>query len=320
MSGNNQGAAALKQRVERIGALDGLRALSVLAVIVSHLAVFSSVRLAYDGPFHAQWLFHLSQVGVGLFFVISGFVITRGLIAEHERGDGISIGGFFIRRAFRILPPLALYLAALKFLTVGGALDVPDRDIALAAAFGCNLNALGIHCGNWFVGHLWSLSFEEQFYLVFPFLFAFAIKGGALGRLTALLMLVVLVSWVRGVAGEILWPLRGFLLIGAGVGAAFWEAEIRSVLGRLPLQWLGVALAWPPLVVIGRMSYSLYLWQQLATGPYSGAGYGFYVLALAACFLWCWLLFRYFEQPLIRLGARLSRQWSAPRAVSQPAE
>uniref|UniRef100_UPI0013D98E5B acyltransferase family protein n=1 Tax=Serratia marcescens TaxID=615 RepID=UPI0013D98E5B len=85
-------------------------------------------------------LFRVSQWAVYCFFVISGFVITRGLIAEHERTGAISIAGFFIRRAFRILPPLVLYLMVLKALTMGGLIVVPDRDLAVAALFACNLH------------------------------------------------------------------------------------------------------------------------------------------------------------------------------------
>lgn len=295
--------------VKRIDALDGLRAISVLVVIVSHLGLHSSIKLNYSGSFLDHPLFLASQWAVYCFFVISGFVITRGLIAEHERSGQISIAGFFIRRAFRILPPLALYLATLKALTMGGLIAVPDRDLAVAAAFACNLHDVGIVCDNWFLGHMWSLSFEEQFYLVFPFVFAFAIKGGLRGRLCAGLGLLGVMVATRLVAGEIYFPLRGFVIIGLGVIAAFHEASIRQALAwfRLP-DGFSAGLSWPPLVAIGQMSYGLYLWQQLACYPLPGAGYGFYAVTLAACFAGCWLSFRFLERPLTRLGARLSKR------------
>uniref|UniRef100_UPI0013DCC99C hypothetical protein n=1 Tax=Stenotrophomonas maltophilia TaxID=40324 RepID=UPI0013DCC99C len=71
-------------------------------------------------------------------------------------------------------------------------------------------------------------------------------------------------------------PLRGFVIIGIGVIAAFHEGTIRKALAwlRLPAA-LGSALSWPPLLAIGQMSYGLYLWQQLACYPLPGAGYGF---------------------------------------------
>lgn len=292
---------------KRIDALDGLRAISVLVVIASHIGLHSSIKLDYSGPFLDHPLFRVSQWAVYCFFVISGFVITRGLIAEHERSGTISIAGFFIRRAFRILPPLALYLATLKVLAANGLIAVSNQDLALAAAFACNLHDIGIVCDNWFLGHMWSLSFEEQFYLVFPFVFAFAIKGGLAGRVCAGLGLAAVMVATKIAAGEIYFPLRGFVIIGIGVIAAFHEGTIRKVLAwlRLP-NGFSAGLSWPPLVAIGQMSYGLYLWQQLACYPLPGAGYGFYALTLAACFGWCWLSFRFFERPLTRLGARLA--------------
>ena len=70
------------------------------------------------------------------------------------------------------------------------------------------------------------------------------------------------------------------------------------------------ALAWPPLVQVGRASYGIYLWQQLATYPFPGAGPGFYLVAVVACVAVVLVLFRFVETPLIRIGRNLS--WREP--------
>jgi peptidoglycan/LPS O-acetylase OafA/YrhL len=145
--------------------LDGLRALSVIAVICYH---------AGFGWMHGGW------IGVEVFFVISGFLITSLLVGERERTGGVRLGEFWRRRARRLLPALFVMLAviAVAALAVGTPAERGGmrRDLPWAI----------FYLGNWgqIVGgipyyatdppllrHLWSLAIEEQFYLVWPVVF-----------------------------------------------------------------------------------------------------------------------------------------------------
>ena len=142
-------------------ALDGLRALSLLLVIAGHVRTGLAIKQYFSGG-----------LGVGIFFVLSGFLITILLLREELAVGSVSLGAFYIRRAFRILPPY--------FLTVGVYLLVglfPSQH-ELRAKF---LNGLPyfLTLRNEYVPkglavaftHSWSLSVEEKFYFVWPILF-----------------------------------------------------------------------------------------------------------------------------------------------------
>ena len=123
----------------------------------------------------AYWSGSASQLGafgVDIFFALSGLLITTLLLREHQAG-GISLRNFYIRRGFRILPPLFVYLAvavALKRVHVGWEL------LSSVLLF---RNYLPTELGGYDTGHLWSLSIEEHFYLLWPALLAFvAIRKG----------------------------------------------------------------------------------------------------------------------------------------------
>src|SRR5262249_53079377 len=107
-----------------------------------------------------------STLGVCIFFVISGLIITKLALRERESG-GFSARKFYIRRVLRILPPFYAYLLFVLALTALGAIGQHSAEALEAAAFACNLTV--IDCG-WFGGHSWSLAYEEQFYLLFPLL------------------------------------------------------------------------------------------------------------------------------------------------------
>jgi peptidoglycan/LPS O-acetylase OafA/YrhL len=144
--------------------LDGLRALAVLAVIAYHL------RFSWAPG---------GLLGVGVFFTLSGYLITDLLLAQWSRGER-RLGEFWLRRARRLLPALFAMLAAVTaWVTVAGPPQpVPLRDAVSAAV---------LYVGNWWLilqhvsyfalfgppsplNHLWSLGVEEQFYILWPFL------------------------------------------------------------------------------------------------------------------------------------------------------
>src|SRR5919197_5057379 len=147
--------------------IQGLRAVAVLLVVLDHAGV----------PFLRG-----GYVGVDVFFVLSGFLITGLLLSEAARRGSVSIGGFYARRARRIIPAAALTLlvtdvAAHHLLNFVRARQVIS-DSVWAAAFGANVHfAQGT---DYFARgqppspllHFWTLSVEEQFYLVWPALLA----------------------------------------------------------------------------------------------------------------------------------------------------
>ena len=163
--------SARRRHAEELSAylpgLDGLRALAVLAVLLYHA--------------RPEWL-PGGFLGVEVFFVISGFIITRGLLQEWQKSGRIDLRGFWLRRARRLLPALFLLLAGVM------AYASMFETEAVAALRGDVLAALA-YVTNWhlifgeqsyfasfekpsLLLHLWSLAIEEQFYLVWPLLLA----------------------------------------------------------------------------------------------------------------------------------------------------
>jgi peptidoglycan/LPS O-acetylase OafA/YrhL len=142
----------------RIPSLDGLRAVSILLVVLAHLAgTGQASALAWLGA-----VGDVGNLGVRTFFVISGFLMTMLLEGEYERSGRISLSGFLQRRAFRILPALWAYLVALVVMTATGIVAVTGSDLLTAGTFAMNYDAQR----SWYVGHLWSLSVEAQFYVL----------------------------------------------------------------------------------------------------------------------------------------------------------
>lgn len=136
--------------------LDGVRAVAILCVLAFH-AFFVGVRPRFAG-----------FLGVDVFFVLSGYLITSLLLSEHHEHGRIDLGAFWARRGLRLLPALLvmLVLAGLVVVAVG---QLPDSDdFPTAAAF------VVLYIGNWKVrtlgvlSHAWSLAIEEQFYLLWP--------------------------------------------------------------------------------------------------------------------------------------------------------
>jgi len=137
-----------------------MRALSILLVFVSH-----------------AWLGHIVPGGLGVtvFFFISGFIITRLMLAEYKREDAIDIRAFYVRRFFRLTPALVVYvLFCLLAMWVVGA---RVRGIELAAVFFYFANFYEIFVGFgvgeplYPLGITWSLAVEEHYYFVYPLLF-----------------------------------------------------------------------------------------------------------------------------------------------------
>jgi peptidoglycan/LPS O-acetylase OafA/YrhL len=151
----------------RILELDGLRAFSVAFVVLYHMSQFSGgLPRGYD------WVDSvIKQSGEGavhVFFVISGFIITTLLCREMNSTGNICLRSFYIRRFFRIVPPLALYLVTLIVLAKLDFIEVSNHNVLCGGLFLTDMQCLDSR--PFLVGHTWSLSVEEQFYIVFPFL------------------------------------------------------------------------------------------------------------------------------------------------------
>jgi peptidoglycan/LPS O-acetylase OafA/YrhL len=179
-SGNGAGAPAPRSsrrsgeisRVPYLPGLDGMRALAVVAVMVYHA--------------NSDWL-PGGYLGVEVFFVISGYLITLLLISEKERTSTVDMKHFWIRRARRLLPALFTMLIALTIWV-----SIFDRDV-LGKLRGDVIAAV-LYVSNWYqiwtgagytaandfapLRHLWSLAVEEQFYIVWPLVMFALLKGG----------------------------------------------------------------------------------------------------------------------------------------------
>jgi peptidoglycan/LPS O-acetylase OafA/YrhL len=144
--------------IGHLPSLDGLRALSICLVLLGHLSgTRGFVRLNLGIGDYAH-------LGVVVFFVISGFLITRLMISEHAKKGCVSLKLFYARRALRLFPAAYALLACICILWWAGIVQLHASDIWHAATYTMNY----LPGRSWQIGHLWSLSVEEQFYLIWP--------------------------------------------------------------------------------------------------------------------------------------------------------
>jgi peptidoglycan/LPS O-acetylase OafA/YrhL len=161
-------APPVPERLEYQPALDGLRALAVIAVMVFHNS--AGVGLGRGG-----------FLGVDVFFVLSGFLITSLLLVDHARTGRVLTLGFWARRARRLVPAMLvlLLIQAVVAIVLADPWELHTiRNGSLATVFyASNYWQLAGHptAPNFVLGHTWSLSIEEQFYLVWPVLLAAAL-------------------------------------------------------------------------------------------------------------------------------------------------
>jgi peptidoglycan/LPS O-acetylase OafA/YrhL len=147
--------------MNRIRTLDGWRGIAILLVMVDHLARNTTLE-------HQSWA-QLGFFGVDIFFVLSGYIITARLLEERESSSTISLARFYQRRAFRILPPVVVYLALLCALSIFRDCDLSPSQVAGSLFFFRNYQIAGNVAGI-STAHFWSLSIEEHFYLFWPLL------------------------------------------------------------------------------------------------------------------------------------------------------
>jgi peptidoglycan/LPS O-acetylase OafA/YrhL len=212
--------------------IEGLRGVAIALVLLFHAG------LPVPGGF----------VGVDVFFVISGFLITDLLLREHRRAGRVSFARFYARRVRRLLPAAAVVIAVtlLVAVVVVGPLDRPGvtLDGASAALSIANVR-FALAEGDYFTAitqpspflHFWSLAVEEQFYLVWPALLFLVARGGRI-RVSAVLVIVLVASFAANLVltdTAISWafyslPARAWQLAAGGllaVGAASLD-EVRQ--------------------------------------------------------------------------------------------
>jgi len=152
--------------VKYISSLDGLRAFAIIFVIIAH--VNFGIKNEYIGR-----MFMGGGLGVRVFFAISGFLITTLLLKEKIISKNISLKKFYIRRGLRILPVYLLAILVIFILDQIFSLNIATRMYVHVLTFTENFNDGGEH---WYTRHFWSLSVEEQFYLLFPFILKKSLK------------------------------------------------------------------------------------------------------------------------------------------------
>jgi len=232
--------------------LDGIRGLAILAVLWHHFVIFSGLVPHVRLDHHLKHTGISGWVGVDLFFVLSGFLITR--ILYDTRSSRRYYFNFYGRRALRILP---LYYAFLAFaFFVAPVFLAPEASETLTSGqawYWLYLSNIKVALDGWqqplHLGHFWSLAVEEQFYLIWPLVVR------ALSRrrlivvciicfLAALGLRLVIPSWLAPEAVYVLMPTRmDAFAAGAAIAlVARGEDGLRS-LGRWPLTILAVCTA-----------------------------------------------------------------------------
>jgi peptidoglycan/LPS O-acetylase OafA/YrhL len=321
--------------MKRIPSLDGVRAISISLVVVGHWA-----ELRYQSSTARDVAGAFANLGVRIFFVISGYLITTLLSKEYGKTSTIGLRDFYVRRAYRILPAAMVFMVPVFVIFWH---ELRWYHMAAAALYLANFD----FSHPWFLGHLWSLSVEEQFYFLWPGVLkrwhrhrvailvgvvGFApvyrvachflglhgradetfpavadvlaigcLLGIFAGRLPkirgtwalAMILPVVLVPAYLGMLRFhvtllllfVLWPVMHFSIAGLllhVVQKPYWILNVR------PVEWLG------------RVSYSLYLWQQLFVyGEHSQPWY-FVLFAVGLAGASYYLV----EQPMLRVRER----------------
>ena len=341
-----------------IPTLDGWRALSVLGVILYHSL---HNGLAPDGPISR--LAKHGSLGVDMFFAVSGFLICGKLLTELTQTKTISLKRFYLRRFFRIIPPLWAYLAVMAVLATAGWISAKGWEFTSSLLFIRNYFPTydGAVLGQ-YTAHFWSLAVEEHFYLLCPV--AMLLVGARFRRLAwgALSLALCVFVWrcintaygwwipygtsidqttdtridallwgcvaamlypkiearLRALRWKNIWLPLSVVLIAAILlrvpGLSLFQAMLFPALlmstAALPESLLSRILEWPLLRWIGRLSYSLYIWQQFAIFPVQVphspvAALQHFPFNIGFIFLFAAASYYLIEKPAIRFGRSL---------------
>lgn len=319
--------------MKRIPSLDGVRAIAIALVVMGHW---------FESQYHWAIAGAFASLGRRIFFVLSGYLITMLLTRQYDKSTTIRLREFYVRRAYRILPGAIVFMVPVFVIFWH---ELRWYQIAAAVLYVVNFD----FSHPWFLGHLWSISVQEQFYFLWPWVMkkwyrmrvaiplaviAFApvyrvachfagLHGKAdetfpavadilaIGCLLAIFE--VRLPKVRGVwALGMIFPVvlvpiyMGVLQFHTTAALLFvlWPAMHLSIAGLLmhvsqkPYWGLNVG----PIVWLGKISYGLYLWQQLfAFGDHRRPWY-FVLMAVGVAAASYYLV----EQPMLRVRERVA--------------
>jgi peptidoglycan/LPS O-acetylase OafA/YrhL len=216
--------------MKRIPSLDGVRAIAILLVVWGHWAEVS---------YHSAVAGAYASLGRRIFFVLSGYLITTLLMKEYGKSSTIQLRRFYVRRAYRILPAAMAFMVPV-FVIYGHEL----RWYHMAAAA---LYVVNFDFGHpWFLGHLWSISVQEQFYFLWPSVLRkwYRLRVPILvGVVTFAPVYRVVCHFLQlhGKADETFPAVADILAIGCLL--AIFEQRLPKVTSRLAFSW-SVRLSW----------------------------------------------------------------------------
>jgi peptidoglycan/LPS O-acetylase OafA/YrhL len=218
--------------------LDALRGLAIIGVLLNHMVPVPGAAL-------------FGWMGVALFFVLSGFLITRILLADRDEAETAgttwpALASFYLRRALRIFP--VYYLCVFGLVLLGAWGIVPNLRWLLTYTY--NFRFAAHPEGPWIIAHFWSLCVEEQFYLVWPFVLLFLPRRYLLPAMVAVVLLAPACRlWFALRHADRLWlyafPLCSLDCLGLGGLLALVERQVGTEgLARSSfVRWCGWATA-----------------------------------------------------------------------------
>jgi peptidoglycan/LPS O-acetylase OafA/YrhL len=333
--------------LDRLPALDGLRGIAILLVLLCHLGFPLSTGAG--------------TAGVTIFFVLSGFLITSLLVLGVGTDRRAQLQSFYIRRIRRLFPALLalLILMSCVDLVTGNMAHVAGR-VVPAVFYAYNWICVNTWVGGDPIGQVWSLSIEEQFYLLWPFVLLIALRWGGPGlalRIAIFGAAIALVDRAMLISAHAVISRIYFasdtnalpLMVGCALGLAICQGKmprvptiatacagvalfgvcadtaygggldfllinplVATAASAVLIAWVvtsagGGSLNWPVSRALGRVSYSLYLWQTPVI-VWGGVALSTYPLAVrvvvlgSAALLCAIASYRLIEGPIRRLG------------------
>jgi peptidoglycan/LPS O-acetylase OafA/YrhL len=232
--------------------LDGLRGVAVVVVVGHHL-----VRLMWPGG--RDWILPGGQVGLDVFFALSGFLITALLLDEFQRAGRIDVVSFLWRRAVRLVPPVAVLMAGLLAMSLVGERYSPGVLLS-SAGWAVTLSTnLAIDRPIIELVHLWSLSVEAHFYLLWCLTTALVVSRArrpfhvlatiALAVIAAIAVARAL-AYHEGVDAVPMYVSTAYRLDGPLLGALAGVAAAAGWLDRVPRRWAARAAAGAAVVLV----------------------------------------------------------------------